>query len=198
MVEFVEDPPRLEEIKDDGPSMILPNKLFLGSAKHARQAAADNKLQITHVLNVCDFLVLRPGVTERLTCEWVPINDDGGDDVFGAVQSESEYEIALAVDADSRPRGAWWRCREFLEAAFATKRSRILVHCAMGVNRSATIVIAWLMETRRWSAKKALDFVSERRSFVYPAENHRKQLTAHQFRLQIADESEKSSNCCSS
>ena len=45
---------------------------------------------------------------------------------------------------------------------------RILVHCAMGISRSATIVIAYLMSRYNLTLKTAYDFVKSRRSIVAP------------------------------
>lgn len=53
-----------------------------------------------------------------------------------------------------------WRISEIrprCQAAFEDPNSKVLVHCVLGVNRSATIIVAWLLETRcgmgSWKAK---------------------------------------------
>eukprot|EP00747_Dinoflagellata_sp_TGD_P067120 gnl/TRDRNA2_/TRDRNA2_155126_c0_seq1.p1 gnl/TRDRNA2_/TRDRNA2_155126_c0~~gnl/TRDRNA2_/TRDRNA2_155126_c0_seq1.p1 ORF type:complete len:103 (+),score=2.24 gnl/TRDRNA2_/TRDRNA2_155126_c0_seq1:2-310(+) len=58
--------------------------------------------------------------------------------------------------------------------------SRVLVHCAMGVNRSATIVAAWLMDTRCWTRRRALSHISHRHPRANPAEGHMQQLERFQ------------------
>merc|ERR1712037_502785 len=85
---------------------------WLGNAEHAVAAGTrDNPQAITHVLNVSDYLVLMPGEQDSgAFAEWVPIRDDGGDDVFGEEQSEHDYEVALRNDADARPRGFGTLC----------------------------------------------------------------------------------------
>jgi dual specificity phosphatase 12 len=168
--------------EDHEPSEILPGTLFLGSAKHAKEAGVGkNKHGFTHLINVCDALVVLPGLSPSgVIAEWVPIKDAGTDDVFGEEQSDEELEKALAANPAAPMRGAWWRCRRFLESALRKQGNRILVHCALGVNRSATIVIAWLMETRRWTARAALDYVQDRRWYVNPAPLHRAQLKVFQ------------------
>jgi len=55
----------------------------------------------------------------------------------------------------------------------------------MGVNRSATIVAAWLMETNRWTAAEALCYLEERRPVVNPVSRHVRQLEAFQELLGI-------------
>ena len=45
---------------------------------------------------------------------------------------------------------------------------KILVHCASGASRSATIVIAYIMWTKKMPCKEALDFVHKKRQIVRP------------------------------
>ena len=44
----------------------------------------------------------------------------------------------------------------------------VLVHCAAGVSRSSTVVIAYLMATTEMNWEAALDFVRNRRRCVSP------------------------------
>ena len=53
---------------------------------------------------------------------------------------------------------------------------KILVHCAAGASRSATIVIAYLMWTKKMSFDDALKFVQSKRFIVYPNPGFREQL----------------------
>ncbi|CAE7466962.1 fmt [Symbiodinium natans] len=152
-------------------SEILPGSLYLGAANAALGLAKEaNALGITHVLNVSDLYALAPGKHGKLVVEWVPMADDGFDDVFGPEQTAEDFEAARKENPKCRPSGAYWRCKDFLEAAFKDPSSCVLVHCALGVNRSATIVLAWLMETRQWSLTQALQHVQQRRPIVHPAD----------------------------
>ena len=53
---------------------------------------------------------------------------------------------------------------------------KVLVHCAAGASRSATIVIAYIMWTKKMSFKDALEFVQQKRFIVYPNCGFRDQL----------------------
>ena len=53
---------------------------------------------------------------------------------------------------------------------------KVLVHCAVGASRSATVVIAYIMWTKKMTFKEALEFVMDRRYGVFPNAGFRDQL----------------------
>ncbi|XP_017282687.1 protein phosphatase Slingshot homolog [Kryptolebias marmoratus] len=55
----------------------------------------------------------------------------------------------------------------------------VLVHCKMGVSRSASTVIAYAMKQQRWTLDVALAYVRDRRSIVKPNEGFMKQLQTY-------------------
>ena len=59
---------------------------------------------------------------------------------------------------------------------FIKGEEKILVHCWAGSSRSATIVIAYLMWTKKMSFNDALNFVHEKREIVYPKPGFQEQL----------------------
>jgi protein-tyrosine phosphatase len=64
-----------------------------------------------------------------------------------------------------------------LHAAIA-RGATVLVHCAAGVSRSPTLVAAYLMLERGYSATEALDFVGKRRTGISPNTGFVEQLSA--------------------
>ncbi|ODM91974.1 Protein phosphatase Slingshot [Orchesella cincta] len=56
----------------------------------------------------------------------------------------------------------------------------VLVHCKMGISRSATIVIAYVMKTRNWDLPRSLEHVKKRRTCVKPNPHFMKQLEVYE------------------
>ena len=63
----------------------------------------------------------------------------------------------------------------FIESGLS--RGGVLVHCMLGISRSATAVIAYLMASRGWTPNRALQFVRSRRK-VEPNDGFLQQLAA--------------------
>ena len=75
-------------------------------------------------------------------------------------------------------------CITFIKSALA-KGGRVLVHCFAGVSRSATIVIAYLMQEHNLTMHAAFKFVKSKRAFINPNEGFREQLV--QFQKDLRD-----------
>lgn len=58
--------------------------------------------------------------------------------------------------------------------------SKCLVHCKMGISRSAATVIAYAMKEYGWDLKKAFDYVKERRTVTKPNPSFMRQLEEYQ------------------
>lgn len=69
--------------------------------------------------------------------------------------------------------------------------SKVLVHCKMGVSRSASVVIAYAMKAYNWEFQKALQHVKERRSCIKPNKNFLNQLETYRGMLDAMKNKEK-------
>jgi len=125
----------------------IDGRLFLGSACSAQDPLWLQENQITHVINVADEVGLNEAVLQGsgIVYRWLSIAD------------HCEFDI----------RGQFDAAFEFILSAYQLG-GRVLLHCAAGVSRSATIAIAFIMHYEKLQLREALLLVREKRPFVYP------------------------------
>ncbi|KAJ7102951.1 protein-tyrosine phosphatase-like protein [Mycena crocata] len=150
----VVDPSRFqgEEVVRDAESFdsIIDNKLYLGNLSAAESSQSMMRLGITHILSVCpDHLATSPTV-KHFT---LPMRDDEHFDILEHLPITCQF-IQDALDAGGK----------------------VFVHCVMGISRSATVVCAYLMFSRRLSASQAIRVVRTRRPRSRPNYNFIRQL----------------------
>ncbi|XP_061865633.1 protein phosphatase Slingshot homolog 1 [Colius striatus] len=73
----------------------------------------------------------------------------------------------------------WNEAYHFINKA-KKNRSKCLVHCKMGVSRSASTVIAYAMKEFGWSLEKAYGYVKQKRSIARPNAGFMRQLLEYQ------------------
>ena len=66
---------------------------------------------------------------------------------------------------------------------FFSKQHGVLVHCAAGISRSTTLVIAYLMRKYHWTSKQAINWVKLKRPCCYPNVGFLKQLNMYESAL---------------
>ena len=126
------------------PSQILPN-LYLGD--HGASVGYANLIRcgISHVLNVKGGFRVPPSpFTEKLDIHSEPLSDFGTDDLSKKLPPMLDY-----IDR-------------------AMKVGAILIHCSQGINRSPSVVLAFLIMRARWSLREAWTFVRARRPCISP------------------------------
>uniref|UniRef100_A0A3Q1FCE6 protein-serine/threonine phosphatase n=1 Tax=Acanthochromis polyacanthus TaxID=80966 RepID=A0A3Q1FCE6_9TELE len=72
----------------------------------------------------------------------------------------------------------WTDTYNFINTARESGQA-VLVHCKMGVSRSASTVIAYAMKQEHWPLDVALPYVRDRRSIIKPNEGFMKQLQTY-------------------
>uniref|UniRef100_A0A8C5L619 Dual specificity protein phosphatase 13B n=1 Tax=Jaculus jaculus TaxID=51337 RepID=A0A8C5L619_JACJA len=143
---------------------VWPN-LFLGDAYAARDKSRLVQLGITHVVNMAagKFQVDTGAKFYRGTSlEYYGIEAD--DNPFFDL---SVYFLPVA---------------QYIRAALNTPRGRVLVHCAMGVSRSATVVLAYLMICENMTLVDAIQTVQAHRD-ICPNSGFLRQLQVLDNRL---------------
>jgi len=146
-------PGMLHFLSQAPPDQLLDN-LYLGDMPNAFNLDVLRSLGITHVANVADDVeCFHAG---HLKYFHMNIEDGGYD---------SSIVDAFTIAAS------------FVEAA-AKEGGKVLIHCAMGVNRSATIAMAVLMQLQGWSLREAYEHVKARRPCIGPAKGNLEKIAA--------------------
>ena len=121
------------------------SRLWLGNAKAAHDEAFLKEKGITTVFN-CSKDIPFNHLMKR--CYRVPIDDN--------LQKEELRNLELwSFEIVSK------MCREYREG------KSILVHCAMGMQRSAAVVAMFLMSTMKISADDAINYIRQRRPIAF-------------------------------
>lgn len=138
--------------------MVLPN-VFLGPLTPATNR---DTLLSTGITHICSCLRTTP-----------------------CFPNDFSYLVISLNDADSEDIAAHFNnCIEFIHKA-TQAGGKVYVHCAAGISRSATIVIAYMMYTMRIGFDRAYDIVRSRRPFVCPNAGFRRQLVEFERTLQL-------------
>ena len=126
----------------------ITDKIYLGNEDAARDKKLMNDLNISHILICAEG------------CEkFYP-------DLF-------TYKILYLDDAIDEDLLCWLKeAFDFIDSA----KNNIYVHCVMGVSRSASVVIAYLMYKNKMKYDDAFDFVQSKRKEISPNTGFQRQL----------------------
>ncbi|XP_031136645.1 protein phosphatase Slingshot homolog 2b isoform X1 [Sander lucioperca] len=91
-----------------------------------------------------------------------------------------EYHNIRVYDEEATDLLAYWNDTYKFISRAKKAGSKCLVHCKMGISRSAATVIAYAMKEHGWDLKKALDYVKERRAVTKPNPSFMRQLEEYQ------------------
>ncbi|XP_054623883.1 dual specificity protein phosphatase 13-like [Dunckerocampus dactyliophorus] len=139
--------------------------LFLGDMSAANDRYCVWKLGITHVVNAAHGSKYSQGSRHFY-----------GDAV--------DYYGMPAEDSPTFDLSPYfYPCAEYIHSALGTSCAGVLVHCAVGVSRSASLVLAYLMIWHGYTLLEAIRKVKERR-WIFPNKGFLKQLCLLQVKLQ--------------
>ena len=160
------------------PSVVLENQLYLGKRQEPTESISSRRetvcvgtghqathwkvirdLKLTHIINIS---IEHP-------C---------------AFNDQIEYLHIELDDLDDAPiSGHFDEAIHFMETTFKHPSARLLVHCHLGISRSTTIVLAYLMKTYSATLTDALKFLRHRRPIVCPNPGFVQQLIRFEIEL---------------
>ena len=149
----------LQMRSDSWADPIIPHMLFLGSGTHAADLARCREHNVAHILNVADDV---PNFHTLAGIQYLQLHvRDFGSDAGISRVFDTAFEYLAAREASREPT---------------------LVHCAAGANRSATLIIAYMIHSRRMPLREAFEFVRRCRRSVCPQKDMRLQLLDYERR----------------
>ncbi|XP_013787242.1 dual specificity protein phosphatase 22-like [Limulus polyphemus] len=121
----------------------IEHGLYLGNLDAAQDESVLTLLNITHVLTI-NVLPLKQFIKSDLKtkCMFIPANDTADSDLL------SWFNDTNLFIKEGREKGACF------------------VHCFMGISRSATVVIAYLMNQYQLCYEEAYHMVKEKRNCI--------------------------------
>ena len=149
-------------------------RLFIGDDRVAFNKPVLDKFQITHILNLTT-------------------------DVPNQFREDITYMKIILLDVETQNIIQYFHSSfEFIEKALRENdTNRVLVHCNAGISRSASFVIAYLLQKRVFVYfDDAYRHLKKVRPIIEPNNGFKRQLKEFEGRLLIMDE--KQSACCCS
>jgi protein-tyrosine phosphatase len=132
---------------------ILSNKLFLSGDDVASNFNILNEKKITHILNLTTNF--KNAFDTKFVYKTIKVDDKLHENIYKHFNESFE----------------------FIDTALKDETKRVLVHCNMGVSRSPSFIIAYLLQKRLYTCYlDAYEHVSKCRFYIYPNLNFVKQL----------------------
>ena len=128
----------------------IEHGLYLGNLQAAYDLQALKNAGITHILQVASGI--KPLYPKDFVYKTISVTD---------VKSANLIRHFPAANS-------------FIKSAIQS--GGVLVHCFAGVSRSATCVIAYMMQERKLSFQEAFAYVSKRRPIIFPNMGFQRQL----------------------
>lgn len=139
---------------------IVEGELFLSDMHAATNHDILKNFDITHVVNASNGIVENafPDKYEYLN---IDVEDDN--------------------EADITPH--FEKVFDFLSSSASDGASRILFHCRLGVSRSATLLLAFMMKKYAMTLREAYDLAKGRRSKIQPSDTFTDALLRYESEL---------------
>ncbi|ETO35988.1 hypothetical protein RFI_01070, partial [Reticulomyxa filosa] len=156
------------------PNVIIPGKLYLGDAKSSAEGYIFKDLRLTHVVNTASR-----DVTNYFQDITILSNDfkDDFDNTTLEYLNQTKISYCNIEINDSQDVDIKQYFEKFLNSSVSPfflslvnffHEGKVLVHCAAGISRSSTIVIAYLMKKLDLLLFDAMEYVKKCRPNISP------------------------------
>ena len=168
------------------PNIIFPNKLYIGDGRQAMNWTVIYNLKITHILNVTRLVPNQFNGDEN---NMKQIKNDLLPSVYKYfLKYPVKYLQLKLLDIDKESFEPYFDSAfEFIDNAMnmnnGNNNNKILIHCQMGISRSSTMLIGYLMHFKKWSLVDAYQHVKQCRNCISPNNGFLKQLVILEKKL---------------
>lgn len=142
---FSDHTKQLEMLYGSSINTVVEDSLYLSDMTAATNADILGKFNITHIVNASNGKVPN-AFPEKYKYLNINVEDDNVEDITPHFQKVVDF---LSSTNDAK---------------------RVLFHCRLGVSRSATLLIAYMMHQFAMTLREAYDLVKSRRAKVQPSE----------------------------
>ncbi|KAG9066134.1 Dual specificity protein phosphatase 9 [Linnemannia hyalina] len=145
------------------PVCVLPN-LYLGAEHNATNVKVLKRLGITFVLNVAIEIAQQEGSTATTT---IQLDTSAAEE---ATRGSIEFKSLAWTHHQKDLLREFPTAFAMIDKALAASngQGKALVHCQLGVSRSASLVIAYVMRARGMGLTEAYDYVKQRSGVISP------------------------------
>ncbi|CAF4557985.1 unnamed protein product [Didymodactylos carnosus] len=141
------------------PSVVIENQLYLGTGHQATNWKVVRDLKLTHIVNI----------SVEHQCLF---NDKIK---YLHLELEDKEDVLLKDRFNESTR--------FIETAVENSSGRILIHCNLGISRSCTVTLAYLMKTYNATLVEAFKYLRHKRPIVCPNLGFLSQLLEYELEL---------------
>lgn len=141
--------------------LVVPG-VYLCDLHTAQDASVVTSLGITHIISVLDFVPTFPNEMKHIKKLHVRLSDSFREKITPHFDDTTAF-IRNALQEDPK--------------------NKVLVHCVMGISRSATVVCAYLIAEQGMKGSAAIDFVRGKRRIICPNMGFQRQLDEYAVKI---------------
>ena len=165
------------------PNCVIENQIYIGSGNQAKNWRIVRDLRITHIINCsveheCVF-------TDEVTYLHVQIEDSYSENILGVLGRALDF-IQQAFDAYRRSTSSTSSSssssasssyasspssssvEDEAASSSSSRKPVILIHCNLGISRSSSVLIAYLIHKYRFCLYSAFKYVKDKRLQIAP------------------------------
>ena len=160
------------------PNCVLENQIFIGTGIQAKNWKIIRDLNITHIVNCSiEHECIFSDALKYLHCR---LEDSLEENIYRDLEKACRFiDNALSNDTDDNDSDSENNSNESKSrhgSANSSQPARILIHCNLGISRSSSILIAYLIRKYKLCLYSAFNYVKDKRTQTAPNYSFLKQL----------------------